>query len=1149
MKLTIPLYIVLHRPRGGAPLYLVRPLFFAAPARSHEKLERALTLLTNDLRQHLQELGKRPRHDELAAYGFCPHLDCRRLDVPVELRKRTARGWFFFVVFSALGRRVAFTPGLPEVWFELARGEKLAERAAEVLGEHFREREKKDEDDFAPPEQLALTGTAWVTPLDLDVEPEQKIAADEDSAAVLAELFGGPGKLDGGYELHRVGRCLDDLYPDDLDRVILREREVDELTRLLRADDRRPVLLLGAPQVGKTAVLHEYVWRQAAARKRPHQRKRNVWLLAGQRLISGMSYVGQWENRLLAILKEARRRDHVLYFDDFLGLYFAGRTSQSDLSVAHVLKPHVERRELRILAEMTPEAFRVLREHDRGFADLFHLLPVGEPSEEDNLRIVISAARQLEGQHRCRFDIDVLPVVLDLQRRYVRHLSFPGKAALFLRRLAVKYRRAEVMRASALGEFHAQSGLALGLLDGRAKLGRAEVLEALGREVIGQPEALNAAADVIAIAKARLNDPDRPLASLLFLGPTGVGKTQCAKALARYLFAGDDKLLRFDMNEFVSPGSAARLAGTFDNPEGLLTAAVRRQPFAVVLLDEIEKAHPEVFDLLLQVLGEGRLTDALGRTVDFGNTLIVLTSNLGVREAQQVFGFRPGEAHDPSAYAAAAQKFFRPEFFNRLDRIVPFNRLSRADVSRIVRLLIADVLLREGLVRRKCVLRIEAEALERIVDVGFDPVLGARALKRAVERQLTQPVAARLAQGVPETITVIGVYPAGDELAVDVQGLAEVERSPDANPDLSNVPAVLAGVRAALRRIEGQFAHLRPQGEITAASLAGEHQFYFIIQDQLRHLREDLHDLEEARAEAERGEQRLPVLPVRPYTRGKVAALAYLPKRAILPEMAAAEDLRLYLEELAAGASPVAGGQEDRLLDLARQTALLQALAEAGGGALEERVAVFVWATNPAAGRWSTAWQTTTRTSASPRAWARRWGRGPIRCGGAWRCGACRSTCLTRGACCWCAGRRRAVSPVSRTGRTFFVRCTRGWCRCRSTSGRCRRKTTRRRCCGRSRRCGSAGWRDWPAADRRRATRWACARWCASTTRAVPRSTCARAWSSRRKPRRWPASCWRPCPCRPSCATRPACPDRPVSLSAGPGPRPAPRGGRARAPR
>ena len=197
-------------------------------------------------------------------------------------------------------------------------------------------------------------------------------------------------------------------------------------------------------------------------------------------------------------------------------------------------------------------------------------------------------------------------------------------------------------RGDVLDEFRLQSGLSLSFLDGQVRLAREKIVAALTAKIIGQQPALDAAADVIAIAKARLNDPERPLGTLLFLGPTGVGKTQCAKAIAAYLYGSADHLLRFDMNEFVEPGSAARLVGTFGQPDGLLTAAVRRRPFAVILLDEIEKADPEVFDLLLQVLGEGRLTDAHGRLADFTNTIIILTSNLGVRESQGNFDFRRG---------------------------------------------------------------------------------------------------------------------------------------------------------------------------------------------------------------------------------------------------------------------------------------------------------------------------------------------------------------------------------------------------------------------------------------------------------------------------------------------------------------------------
>jgi DNA polymerase III delta prime subunit len=729
---------------------------------------------------------------------------------------------------------------------------------------------------------------------------------------------------------------------------------VEGLTRLLRGSDRRPVLILGPALVGKTALLHEYVFRTMAARKDPYRVHNNVWLLSPQRLISGMSFVGQWENRLLAILKEAKKRDHILYFDDFLGLYHAGRSSQSDLSVAHVLKPYVERREVRLVGEMTPDAFRVLRERDRGFADLFQVLPVREPTDEETLRILIAVTRHLEGQHRVRFRLDVLPTVRDLQRRYVRHLSFPGKAALFLRRLAVKHRGGWVARRTALVEFHEQSDLTLTLLDGKQKLDRAEVLASLHQDVVGQQETLETAADVIGIAKARLNDPGRPLASLLFLGPTGVGKTQCAKAIARYLFGEADKLLRFDMNEYLTQGSAARLAGTFDQPEGLLTAAVRRQPFAVVLLDEIEKAHSEVHDLLLQVLGEGRLTDALGRTADFSNVLIVLTSNLGVREAQQSLGFRAGDTHNAEVYLEAARRFFRPEFFNRIDRIIPFHRLGRAEIAEIARHLIHDVLHREGLVRRKCVLRLEESALERVTDQGFDPVMGARALKRGIERQLTQPVGARLARGVPETITVVNVYPLRDEITVGVQGLVEVERLPEEHRRLGEPEAVVHAVRAALRRIEERFAHLRPAGEITAASLGSEQLVYYVIQRQVRYLRGLARDLLDVLEESRRPNQGSPSLPVR----GVARALAWRPystgppRRNLLGELAAAQDIQLYLEELASQA--VRFGEPDRLrlLELAEESALLEALAEASENPTGEAVVLYLWTANVAEQAW-----------------------------------------------------------------------------------------------------------------------------------------------------------------------------------------------------
>ncbi len=398
----------------------------------------------------------------------------------------------------------------------------------------------------------------------------------------------------------------------------------------------------------------------------------------------------------------------------------------------------------------------------------------------------------------------------------------------------MKHQKAEISRRTVLQEFHLQTGLCAAFLDAHDKLERQQSMAALQNRIIGQRAALEAATDVIGIAKARLNDPDRPLGTLLFLGPTGVGKTECAKAIAAYLFGDADKLLRFDMNEFVEPGSAARLVGTFWQPEGLLTAAIRRQPFAVVLLDEIEKAHPEVFDLLLQVLGEGRLTDAHGRLADFTNAIVILTSNLGARQTMSGFGFRQDDRIDPALFKIEAERFFRPEFFNRLDRIVPFTRLSREDVGKIATGLIQDLLQREGLARRKCLLQVDPEALARIVDQGFDPRFGGAGVEKSHRTPSDAGGVGRIAQGLPETFTHIHVYPTMQQVAVHVQGLTQVSVNPP-RPDLSDEAGALEKARQFVERIMRQSEHLRPKAEIVATSR--DHYAYFAIQaatDKLR---------------------------------------------------------------------------------------------------------------------------------------------------------------------------------------------------------------------------------------------------------------------------------------------------------------------------
>ena len=824
MNIRVPIYVEERKPQRAGVQHVrmvsLRPLFNLTPSEQDVSLQRATTRLGNQLRQQLGTLARFGRHEDLAAFSFYPPLEETMLEFTIEVGKKRFALRHLFIVLGAFGRRFAWTPSVPEVWVEISRGETLRDRVQEAFTEHYRLLERRFGSDAVVPNENKVEGKAWITSLDLSIDiPTVYTPTVESFFAALGEVQ----EIPGAAELTRVGRSLNALYPDDLDHAINREAEVNELSILLSASDQRPVLIIGKRLVGKTAVIHEFVRRRMNRRRKSEGTMHianiadltgDIWLISPQRLISGMSYVGQWEGRFLAILKESKRKGHTLYFDDLIGLFYSGRTSSSQLSVAHVLKPYLERRDVRVVAEATPEEFRVLQELDRSFADLFQIVRIEEPSEEKNLLTLLGSRRTLERQHDTRFHADVLPVVIDLTRRYVSDAAFPGKAARMLQSLAAKHKLGEVTRAEALAEFSARSGLSVSFLDDCSELDYARVIESLTAEVIGQKAAVTACADAVSIAKARLNDTIRPIASFLFLGPTGVGKTQCAKALAKYLFGDRERLIRFDMNEFGSYYSVARLTGTFDAPEGLLTSAVRRSPFAVLLFDEIEKAHPAVFDLLLGVMGDGRLTDARGQLVDFSNTIIILTSNLGAREASSDLGFRQTNRSDASVYRLAAEKFFKPEFFNRLSRVVPFERLSRADVQKIANGLIADVFNREGLVRRGVKLVVETGALNLLVDAGYHPQLGARALKRTLERQVTAPIAARLAATPADQPLIIFLKEQNGSIQVDVCTLTVVETGAPVEVLLLNSAAFLDRIEDVLIRVEELADRLYPAGEI-----------------------------------------------------------------------------------------------------------------------------------------------------------------------------------------------------------------------------------------------------------------------------------------------------------------------------------------------
>ncbi|MCB9675237.1 MAG: ATP-dependent Clp protease ATP-binding subunit [Alphaproteobacteria bacterium] len=607
------------------------------------------------------------------------------------------------------------------------------------------------------------------------------------------------------YELRKVGINLVHRAMDGrLQPAYGRDALIDDLTMQL-ASEGACILLVGEPGVGKTAII-EAVAQRFANPNVTMQERTDLWRVDGGRLISGMSYVGGWEARLARIVEEIHQRDDVLVVDDLPSLAWTGRSAQSETTMAGFLLPHLQRGELRILAECTPERLEAGRQRYPGFFANFRVVQVGPLDALATYRVLLQHLRKVEDDRDLTSRPELLETVMGLARRFGPRMAEPGRSVTIARRFlgeartekTDRYERGILAATDVLEHFAAATGLPRFVLEPGTGRAVHEIQAWFQRHIVGQEDAIDAVTDVVATLQQGLDDPDRPVATMLFVGPTGVGKTETAKALAKYLFGDASRLLRFDMSEVRGPGALQRLVGGAGRPDGDLTRAVANQPFSVVLLDEIEKAGPEVFDLLLQVLGEGRLTNAVGRTTDFRNTVVVMTSNLGVSAARRRTGF--GQADTPADathYRKAAEGFFRPEFYNRIDRVVPFRELGQHDVEPLVQRIVGRVLNRRGLRRSGVVVHLDAPMRDWIATVGFDPLYGARSLQRVVERELTVPLARLLVDQPP---TERGAYidlwrqaaGEGTELRMHVDRLVDRDHDPAEIDDLPDWAALSA---------------------------------------------------------------------------------------------------------------------------------------------------------------------------------------------------------------------------------------------------------------------------------------------------------------------------------------------------------------------
>jgi len=609
----------------------------------------------------------------------------------------------------------------------------------------------------------------------------------------------------------------------ELDPVIGRQVEIERVVQILARRTKNNPALIGEPGVGKTAIVEGLAQRIVAGKVPTDlQEKRLVRLDVGS-LVAGTMYRGQFEERLKKVIDEIRSTETIVFIDELHMLVGAG-SAGSSVDAANILKPALARGELQCIGATTLNEYRKHIEKDAALERRFQPVHVSEPTVEETIEILHGIRSRYEEHHGLRISDEALEAAARLAVRYVPDRFLPDKAIDLVDEAASRVRVFKVFHngpeSDLLAPRQAEAGLASSIVEPPLLSGSlataqrdshlgpdqmsldvplaekvlglqvtaddiAEIVamwtgvpvasiaedesvrllhmeEALHERIVGQNQAVKTLARSVRRARAGLKDPNRPIGSFIFLGPTGVGKTELCKALAEFMFGSDEALIQIDMSEFMERHTVSRLVGAppgyvgYDEA-GQLTEAIRRRPYSVVCFDEIEKAHPEAFNMLLQIMEDGHLSDAKGRKVDFRNAIVIMTSNVGssVITRDATLGFAPLEGAEgpPSRYKEMKGKLmkelrrlFRPEFLNRVDEIVVFHELTRKDIAQIVDLQIG--LLNERLIEHHITVVLTEAGRELLVDKGYDPQFGARPLRRAIQRWVEDPLAEKMLEHV-----------------------------------------------------------------------------------------------------------------------------------------------------------------------------------------------------------------------------------------------------------------------------------------------------------------------------------------------------------------------------------------------------------------
>ncbi|MBR6054707.1 MAG: ATP-dependent Clp protease ATP-binding subunit [Bacteroidales bacterium] len=582
-------------------------------------------------------------------------------------------------------------------------------------------------------------------------EPEP-VSQEEEDDPEEQQGAKGSGVASYGYDLTQAAR------DGKLDPVVGRDVEISRVVEILGRRKKNNPMLLGEPGVGKSAIVEGIALRIASGEIPAPLAKKRIISLDIASVVAGTRYRGDFEKRLKTIIKEASEDpDLILFIDEFHTIVGAGG-AQGSLDAANMLKPALARGEFQCIGATTMDEFTKIIEKDGALDRRFQKIVVEPTSQADTLNILRRLRPGYEEFHGVVFSDDALEACVRLTDRYVTDKFLPDKAidvldeaGSMVRLRGVAGKRGKTVGAEDIATVVSRmTGIPAGKV---AESEGARILKMkkwLSDRIIGQDEAVDTVTRAIRRGRAGLKDPNRPLGTFLFFGPTGVGKTQLARSLAEYLFDSEDALVRIDMSEYGEKFNVSRLIGAPPGyvgyeEGGQLSERVRRKPYCVVLLDEIEKAHPDIYNLLLQVMDEGRLTDSNGRTVDFKNTILIMTSNVGSRELEEYgngMGFKTSSSSPAddkkSVLSKAVRKAFPPEFVNRVDEQIFFNPLSKEDIERIIDIQLKG--LRDRALEAGYTLVVTPAAKRLVADAGYDPLYGARPLKRALVRLVEDPV-------------------------------------------------------------------------------------------------------------------------------------------------------------------------------------------------------------------------------------------------------------------------------------------------------------------------------------------------------------------------------------------------------------------------